>query len=131
MTLIDTSAWIEFFRAKGDATLKARVADLISFGAAVYTCPIRFELFVGARPQDLTDLRAGLGFARRLPLTSEHWDAAAALGAKLRASGHSIPASDLLIATVAHEENIPLLARDEHFLALRLRLLPGLQLIEV
>ena len=63
MTLIDTSAWIEFFRARGDAILKSRVADLISFGAAAYTCPIRFELLVGARPQEMSDLRAGLGFA--------------------------------------------------------------------
>ena len=130
MTLIDTSAWIEFFRARGDAILKSRVADLISFGAAAYTCPIRFELLVGARPQEMSDLRAGLGFARRLPLTSEHWDTAAALGAKLLSSGHSIPASDLLIATVAHEEGFSLLARDQHFVVIRANLLPGLQLLE-
>ena len=126
MTIIDTSAWIEFFRARGDAILKSRVADLISFGAAAYTCPIRFELLVGARPQEMSDLRAGLGFAGRIPLTSEHWDTAAALGAKLLSSGHS----DLLIATVAHEEGFSLLARDQHFVVIRANLLPGLQLLE-
>jgi predicted nucleic acid-binding protein len=129
MTLIDTSAWIEFFRAKGDAAFKARIADLISFGEAVYTCPIHFELFLGARPQELNDLRAGLGFAHRVILTPQHWDAASALGAKLRSRGYSMPASDLLIATVAHENDIPLLARDQHFITIRARLLPHLQLL--
>jgi predicted nucleic acid-binding protein len=130
MTLIDTSAWIEFFRARGDAALKSRVADLISFGEAAYTCPIRFELFLGASPKELKDLRAGLGFAPRLTLTPQHWDVAANLGAKLRSAGHSMPASDLLIATVAHEEELPLLARDQHFVVIRENLLPRLQLLE-
>jgi len=39
MTLIDTSAWIEFFRAKGDSTLESRMAALISFGAAATRAP--------------------------------------------------------------------------------------------
>ena len=79
MTLIDTSAWIEFFRAKGDAALKSRVADLISFGEAAYTCPIHFEL--------------------------------------------------LLIATVACEKSLPLLACDSHFATIRSQLLPRLELL--
>jgi len=34
-----------------------------------------------------------------------------------------------LIATVAHKEDLPLLARDRHFEAIKERLLPGLQLL--
>jgi predicted nucleic acid-binding protein len=121
MTLIDTSAWIEFFRSKGDTALKSRVADLISFGEAAYTCPIRFELFLGARAKELKDLQIGLGFARRVMLAPQHWNTAAALGAKLRSAGHSIPASDLLIAVVAHSEDLPLLARDRRTRSRRAR----------
>jgi predicted nucleic acid-binding protein len=118
MTLIDTSAWIEFFRSKADTALKSRVADLISFGEAAYTCPIRFELFLGARAKELKDLQTGLGFARRVMLAPQHWNTAAALGAKLRSAGHSIPASDLLIAVVAHSEDLPLLGpRSENEIA--------------
>jgi len=68
ITLVDTSAWIEFFRAKGDPAVKSRVADFLALGHAAYTCPVRFELFLGARPSELADLREGLSFARRLPL---------------------------------------------------------------
>ncbi len=56
MTLIDTSAWIEFFRRKGDALLKARVLEILTGDAAGYTCPIRFELVLGARPEEMADL---------------------------------------------------------------------------
>jgi predicted nucleic acid-binding protein len=125
MTLIDTSAWIEFFRSKGDTALKSRQADLISFGEAAYTCPIRFE-----RAKELKDLQTGLGFARRVMLAPQHWNTAAALGAKLRSAGHSIPASDLLIAVVAHSEDLPLLARDQHFATIRADLLPRLRLLQ-
>jgi hypothetical protein len=45
----------------------------------------------------------------------------------------SVPNSAAFDPTVAHEENLSLLARDQHFVALQLqlRLLPGLKLIEV
>ena len=127
--LIDTSAWIEFFRPKGDRTLKARVADLIGQGAAAYTCPIRYELILGARPQELDDLHHGLGFAVRIAVTPAHWDSAAGIAAKLRLKGLSFPALDLLGATVACMENLPLLARDAHFAAIRKHVLPKLKLL--
>jgi predicted nucleic acid-binding protein len=75
MTLIDTSVWIEFLRARGDTALKSRVADLISFGEAAYTCPIRFELLFGARPKEVKDLRTGLSLAHHVVLIPQHWDA--------------------------------------------------------
>jgi predicted nucleic acid-binding protein len=130
MTLIDTSVWIEFLRARGDTALKSRVADLISFGEAAYTCPIRFELLFGARPKEVKDLRTGLSLAHHVVLIPQHWDAAVALGGKLRSAGHSIPVSDLLIAVVAHSEGLPLLARDQHFATIRAELLPRLRFLE-
>ena len=44
MTLIDTSAWIEFFRPKGDPLFKALVRDLIAIRKAAYTCPVHKSL---------------------------------------------------------------------------------------
>ena len=48
VTLIDTSAWIEFFRPKGDPHVKALVRDLVAIKQAAYTCPVAFELVTGA-----------------------------------------------------------------------------------
>jgi predicted nucleic acid-binding protein len=127
--LIDTSAWIEFFRRQGDPSIKSRVADLIALGAAAYTCPVRYELVLGARPKELPDLQQAFGFSNRVVVTPTHWDRAADLAGKLRAKGLHFPALDLLISTVASEEKLPLLARDAHFQAIRDAVMPGLDLV--
>jgi predicted nucleic acid-binding protein len=119
VTLIDTSAWIEFFRPKGDPLVKALVRDLMAIKEAAYTCPVAFELLTGARQEELKDLRTGLDLASRIVLRPEHWDLAGPSNAALRAKGINLPASDLLIATVAHSEKLPLLAKDAHFEMIR------------
>jgi hypothetical protein len=129
VTLIDTSAWIEFFRPKGDPLLKARVRDLMSIKEAAYTCPVAFELITGARKEERDDLRTGLGLASRFVLLPEHWDLAGSSNAALRAKGVNIPASDLLIATVAHSLKMPLLAKDAHFETIRVHSLPNLKIL--
>jgi predicted nucleic acid-binding protein len=128
--LIDTSAWIEFFRARGEPAVKSRVADCLSNGQAAYTCPIRFELLSGARRDETATVLEGLEFARRIELTAIHWDTAAAHGAKLRARGITVPASDLLIATVVDMEGLALLSRDRHFEMVRDAAMPQLRLME-
>jgi len=128
ISLIDTAAWIEFFRAKGDHSQKSKIADLLAAGHAAYTCPIRFELFLGARQSELSDLHEGLGFAQRLILGQRHWDLAAGHGATLRAKGFTVPASDLLIATIAVEEKVSLLSPDAHFCIIQKEALPMLEL---
>ena len=119
MTLVDTSAWIEFFRPKGDPHFKARVRDLMAVKQAAYTCPVAFELITGARQGELVDLRTALDLASRIVLRPEHWDLAGSSNAALRAKGINVPASDLLIATVAHFEKLSLLAKDAHFEMIR------------
>lgn len=129
MVLIDTSAWIEFFRAEGNWYMKSRVAEYLSLGRAAYTCPVSFELFLGARPSELADLREGLGFAQRIPMNPGHWDTAAVQGSKLRSHGLTFPATDLLIATIAVESGSPLLSCDKHFEQIRDGVLDSLKLV--
>ena len=129
MTIIDTSAWIEFFRKKGSLEYKSRVAELISARTAAYTCPIRYELFLGARPEEVPMLEQGLGFSVRITTNESHWDKAARCGAALRAKGLNFPSLDILIAAVAHSEKVPLLAKDAHFETIRQHVLPELKLL--
>ena len=74
--LIDTSGWIEFLRAKGDLILKSQVTQLITQGNAAYTCPVSYELILGAKQHELKDLRTALGMALRVEATAANWDAA-------------------------------------------------------
>lgn len=129
MTLIDTSAWIEFFRRRGDPQVKALVRDLLAIQKAAYTCPVAFELFTGARQEELDDLHSGLGLASRIVLLPEHWDLAGSSNAALIAKGIKLPASDLLIAIVADSGKLPLLAMDAHFEMIREHTLTGLKII--
>ncbi len=129
MILIDTSVWIEFFRAKGSILFKSRVADLINLNEAAYTCPVRFELFLGAKPNEYLDLTTGLGFAERIVTSPKHWDLAANFGFQLRRLGHTVPMSDILIATVAYAEKIPLLTNDQHFATIQTTVISKLTLI--
>ncbi len=128
MTLVDTSCWIEFFRPSGDSRVKAQVKELVLDGRAAFTCPVRYELILGARSHELEDLHVALGVSLRIPATSDHWDFASGLGAALRAKGLNFPALDLLIASVASVAQIPLLSNDRHFAAIRDQVLPDLVL---
>ena len=128
MTLIDTSAWIEFFRPKGDPRIRALVRDLMASKEAAYTCPVAFELHTGARKEELGDLHTALELASRIILLPAHWDLAGSSNAGLKAKGINLPASDLLIAIVAHSQQLPLLAKDAHFEMIREHSLPELKI---
>jgi predicted nucleic acid-binding protein len=129
VTLIDTSAWIEFFRRKGNPAVKARVGELIAGKQAAYTCPISFELIAGARKEELADLRTGLDLANRIILLPQHWDLAGTLAAAMNTKGIRIPASDVLIAIVATHGKLPVLTTDAHFTLLKTQFLPDLLLV--
>ena len=127
MILIDTSAWIEFLRPGGDSKVKSLVKNHLLEGSAAFTCPVMFELVLGARPGELQDLRTALDLAERIIVTPAHWDQAAGLGAALRGKGLNFPALDLVIASVAFSGGWKLLTTDGHFTRIR-DVLPGLSL---
>ena len=106
--------------------MKSLVKDHLQNGNAAYTCPVRFELVLGARPSELEGLNLALEFSHRIVATPAHWDHTAGLAASLKAKGLNFPALDLLIASVAHTEKITLLTCDRHFMRIRDEVLPGL-----
>ena len=129
MILVDTSAWIEFLRPAGDTKIKGLVKNLIMDGSAAYTCPVMFELILGARPEETKDLRMALDLAERFTVTPAHWDHAASLASALRKKGLNFPAMDLVIASVAFGERLRLLTTDGHFTRIRDEVLPELLIV--
>lgn len=119
MKLVDSSLWIEFLRRKGDPGVKHLVARLLESETAAYTCPIRFELLSGVRPDEEADLVEALQFSVHLPFEAADWRAAAGLERELRAKGLTIPRNDLFVATVAIRAQLPVACRDTHFDAIR------------
>ena len=115
MRLIDSSAWVEFLRRKGDSKVKNVVARLLQADQAAYTCPIRFELLSGVKPDEEDDLERTFTLSHHLPFEPGDWVEAALLERQLRAKGLTVPRNDLFVATVAIRVGVPVVCKDIHF----------------
>ncbi len=114
--LVDTSAWVEALRRDGDPDVRAAVKTALLEGRA-YLCDIvRLELWVGARGKDeqrmLRDLEQELATAST---GTSVWSAAAQMARSCRRRGITVPATDLLIAACADQNDLGLLHHDTHF----------------
>jgi predicted nucleic acid-binding protein len=119
MTLIDTSAWIEFLRRQGRLDIKQRVAAWIELGEAATCGPIEFELLSGARPGELADIQSVFRFSHSLDFPAACWQQAAQLERDLRAKGVTVPRDDIFVAAAALYHHVPLYTCDPHFILIR------------
>ena len=86
----------------------------------VVTCGvILYELIRGIKSskEELLVLNA-LQAVTHLEMSAGLWIKAGQLSAKLRKSGHTLPLSDLIIATLAIEHELSILTVDSHFSAI-------------
>lgn len=118
MTLIDTSAWIEYLR-DGNLRTADAVEALLDDGGAL-TEPVVMEVLAGARSgRHGEQLRALLGRVELLEVTSEDWASSALLYRMCRVNGATVRSMvDCLIAAVAVRHDVPVLANDRDFVAL-------------
>ncbi len=118
MILIDTSAWIDFFRGKG--TLVEAVDDALDVNEAALCGPVSMELRRGLRTsaerRRVLPLLAGCHALEDPPAL---WEEAGDLGFFLARKGVTAKSIDLLIATVALSHGVPVLTRDADFAAMR------------
>ena len=107
LTLVDSSAFIEFSRRPGCA-----IAD----GRAAVCHVVVAELLSGCRSKsEYREIELVLGGLAWLPLTDECWTRAAALGFNLRRSGITVPLTDRLVVVTARMHEVELLHCDTHF----------------
>lgn len=115
MTLIDTSAWIEFLRDTGSPTCNR--VDMV-LGGEIATCDaVRMEVLAGARDeQHLQSLRRLLARAVEIPIEPADYDEAAALYRLCRRQGETVRRlMDCLIAAVAIRADAAVLHNDSDF----------------
>lgn len=122
--IIDTSAWIDFFRNKTGAVGDA-VTALIEQDRAVITGPVLAELLQGLKNRQeseaLDELLDILQFAE---IDRTDWEKTGALLRKLRQKGITVPLTDALIAVVAKRNRYGVLTLDRHFEHLEVSLHP-------
>ena len=118
MTLVDTSAWVEFLRSTGSDTHRA-VRRLLEDDEPVHTTDVVvMEVLAGARDDDHhQQLRRLLARCEHLPVEGlASYEVAAALYRVCRQAGETVRAlTDCLIGAVALRSSVPVLHDDRDF----------------
>ena len=118
MTLVDTSAWVEFLRATGSSTHQA-VRRLLERDLPAHTTDVVvMEVLAGARDDDHRDrLRRLLARCEHVPVEGlDDFEAAAELYRACRAAGETVRAlTDCLVAAVALRASLAVLHADRDF----------------
>jgi predicted nucleic acid-binding protein len=116
MIVVDSSALIEYYRPKGDPHVRAAVAEAIASDEVAVNGIIRVEI-LGFAPSEVERRRLASDFEafHSLRLGDADFDLACRLGFDTRRRGHTVPATDLIIAASALRTGAPLLHVDAHF----------------
>ena len=113
--VIDTSAWIDFFRS-GNGKVADSVARLIDADQAIMVGPVMTELLRGVRSdKESHQLKTLLAALPYVEVVREDWEVAGNTLQKLRTCGVTLPLTDVLIATVASRHRLPVLTLDKDF----------------
>ena len=100
--LIDTSSWVEALRVDGESEVRNRVAGHLQSGGAACCELVMLELWNGARGaserKKLMEIERNLIM---LEITPRVWEKARELSKRARTAGHTITATDLVIAACA------------------------------
>lgn len=113
MTLVDTSAWIDFFR--GRAPWADAVDDLLATNDVVLCGPVITEIRRGLLPSERRRVLPLLAGCRELLQPEKLWDEAGDVGYWLARRGITVKTMDLLIAVWALAHSASLLAKDSDF----------------
>lgn len=114
--LIDTSAWVDFFRPRGDAHIRDAVSQLIDDNEAVLCGTILAELLRGTRTErEYRDLSDRLSTLHYIETPESTWIKVGHMGSQLARKGVVVPTTDIVIAAVAIDNNLPILHKDRHF----------------
>jgi len=116
--LVDTSAWIDFFRGRGPCC--ERVDQLLDDNDVALCGPVKTELVRGLHStknrQKVLPLLQG---CHDLAQPAHLWHEAGELGAWLGRQGVNVKSLDLLIATYALQHSLEILTNDTDFLLMK------------
>lgn len=114
MILVDTSAWIDFFRAR--SPVAEVVENLLEENEVALCGPVHTELLRGLKSKAERRLVASLlSGCHHLPQPDNLWEDAGNCGFVLGRKGRNVKTLDLLIACYAMAHKIPLLTLDRDF----------------
>ena len=114
-TLIDSSLWIDFTRARSSQRLKLFIAPYVLAPGVALAEPVVFEVLRYASDAEALQLQNQFRLLPLMSTPSDLWTQAAVLGQSCRKKGISTSALDLLIASVAIHNGAELITFDNDF----------------
>lgn len=116
MILVDSSAFVEYYRPGGLERAQERVASAIAADEVAVNGIIQVEVIAFAATEaDRRKLLSDFAAFHRLGLGDAEYDLATDLGFRLRRKALTIPATDLIIAASALRAGATLCHLDTHF----------------
>lgn len=116
MIVVDTSAFIEYYRPAGNATVRATVATAIGTDEVAVNGVIKTEMLgFAVSKKEFRQLSLDFQAFHWLVLNQAIFEKAAQLGFDLRRTGITVPATDLIIAASTIEAQAMLYHVDAHF----------------
>lgn len=113
--LVDTSAWVLSFRTAGNPDLKDYLRDALDADSVVTTDIVLLELLQGCKSKKEYDaLKSRLDILPCFSLAERTWTLACESGFSLRRKGITVTTIDVMICSVAKENNLALLHHDSH-----------------
>jgi len=128
-SVIDSTLWVDYFRAQTPLRLKQQIAPFIDATDAVICQPVRFEVLSAAFRAERRPIEETFSTMPLLAEPPQLWSAGIALGQQCTARGVHPRSLDLLIAVVCLHHGAEIVTFDAHFeqiakvSALRVRLL--------
>jgi predicted nucleic acid-binding protein len=114
-TLIDTSLWVDFTRARSPQSIKRLIAPHILHPDAHMAEPVAFEILRHATAAEAKQLTRQFQTLPTLSTPRDLWMAATELGQACRRKNTTINSLDLLIATVALHHRAEVVTFDADF----------------
>jgi predicted nucleic acid-binding protein len=103
------------FREK-ESSLSKRLRERLELNQVCYTGPIAVELYQGAKTnKEIEVIDQLLQDIHYVEITRTHYHHAGQISHQAARSGKIFSTVDLILAVVAHDENLTLLSLDAHF----------------
>jgi predicted nucleic acid-binding protein len=116
--LIDTSLWVDHFRSTTPAAVKEQVLACVSQKDIWVGEVVIFELLSNTPKRDRARLEAYFRVIPSLPTPAGLWGDATRLGQQCLDRGITVPAMDLVIASLCIHHGVQLATFDSHFVAI-------------
>ena len=113
--LVDTSVWIEFFRKK-DSSISSRLRRYLESNQVSFVGPVVIELYQGARTsKEIEVINQLLETVQYVEIRRTHYQHAGEISYEAARKGQVFSVVDLILAVVAHDEQLRLFTLDTHF----------------